>query len=320
MNTNRESNIREFHIPSEFSGKRTDIALSCLISDLTRSQVRRLIEEGLILVEGKPVKPSKRLSGGESVSVVQPPPRPLEAEPQDIPVSILYEDDDIIVVNKPAGMVVHPGAGVEDGTLVNALLYRCGGLSGIGGKLRPGIVHRLDKGTSGIMVVAKCDTAHESLVNQFKSRRVEKVYLAIVAGRIKEESGSFSSPIGRHPTDRIRMSMMTRAGKEALTLWRVIKRYRYATLVDAMPRTGRTHQIRVHFAENGYPILGDRIYGPKRHKSDLLESVSKSLGRQALHALSLCFMHPRTRERMEFRAEIPEDMKIVINMLEEKEG
>lgn len=319
MSINKKNNTQEFHVPPELSGKRADIALSSLIPDLTRSQVRRLIDEGLILVEGRPVKPSKKLSGGESVYVTQPPPQPLEAKPQDIPVHILYEDDYIVIVNKPRGMTVHPGAGVGDGTLVNALLYRCRGLSGIGGKLRPGIVHRLDKGTSGVMVVAKGDLAHESLVNQFKSRTVEKVYLAIVAGSIKGESGSFSSPIGRHPTDRIRMSTRTRTGKEAITLWRVIKRYKYATLVEARPKTGRTHQIRVHFAENGYPILGDRVYGPRSYKSDLLESVSKMLGRQALHALSLCFIHPWTGERMEFHTEIPEDMKRLINMLEEKE-
>jgi 23S rRNA pseudouridine1911/1915/1917 synthase len=214
-------------------------------------------------------------------------------------------------------MTVHPGAGVRGGTLVNALLYRCRSLSGIGGKLRPGIVHRLDKDTSGVMVVAKGDLAHESLINQFKSQMVEKVYLALVAGSIKGESGSFSSLIGRHPTDRIKMSTRVRVGKEALTLWRVIERYKCATLVNARPKTGRTHQIRVHFAENGYPILGDRVYGPRRYKSNLLDLASKGLGRQALHALSLRFTHPRTGERMEFHAEIPDDIKRAINILEE---
>lgn len=320
MNMNRERNTQEFRVPREFSGKRADITMSHLLSAFTRSQVRRLIDEGLILVDGRLVKPSKKLRGGESIFVIQLPPLPLEAEPQNIPVPILYEDDDIVVVNKPAGMTVHPGAGAGDGTLVNALLYSCRGLSGIGGKLRPGIVHRLDKDTSGVMVVAKGDLAHESLVNQFKSRRVEKLYLAIVAGNVKGESGSFSSLIGRHPKDRIKMSTKARVGKEALTLWRIIERYKCATLVNVKPKTGRTHQIRVHFAENGYPILGDRVYGPRRHKSDSLELVSKSLGRQALHALSLCFAHPRTGESMEFHAEIPDDIKRVINILEEQEG
>ena len=306
-------------MPPEFSGNRADIALSHLLPHLSRSQVRRLIDEGLILVEDKLIKPSKKLSGGESVSVIQLSSQPLEPEPQDIPLSILYEDDDIVVVNKPAGMTVHPGAGVRDGTLVNALLYRYRNLSGIGGKLRPGIVHRLDKDTSGVLAIAKGYLAHESLVNQFKFRRVEKVYLALVAGRIKGDSGVFSSLMGRHPAHRMKMSMRTRVGKEALTSWRVVKRYEFATLVDARPKTGRTHQIRVHFAENGYPILGDKVYGPRKHKSDLLESCSKSLRRQALHALSLCFTHPRTGERMEFHAEIPDDMKRVINMLEEHE-
>jgi 23S rRNA pseudouridine1911/1915/1917 synthase len=312
----KEGDTQTFRIPIELSGKRADVAFSHLLSGLTRSQIRKLIDERLILVEGKPLKPSKKLSGGEMVSVTLPPPEPLEAEPQDIPVTILYEDDDIVVVDKPAGMTVHPGAGVPDGTLVNALLYRCKGLSGIGGKIRPGIVHRLDKDTSGVMVVAKNDFAHQALINQFKSRKVKKKYLALVVGDIKGESGSFSSHIGRHPINRIKMSTKAKTGKEALTLWKVIKRYRDATLVEAEPKTGRTHQIRVHFAENRYPLLGDRIYGPRKHKSEFLETASKALGRQALHASTIGFTHPRTDEYMEFHAPLPDDMKKAINILE----
>jgi len=316
----REGNTETFQIPLDFSGKRADVAFSRLLSGLTRSQVRRLIDDGFILVEGQPVKPSKKLAGGETVSIVLLPPEPLWAEPEDIPIEILYEDDDIVVVDKPAGMIVHPGAGIKKGTLVNALLYRCRGLSGIGGKLRPGIVHRLDKDTSGVMVVAKNDFAHQALVNQFNSRRVEKRYLALVLGNIKGEAGSFSSPIGRHPTNRVKMSTKAKTGKEALTLWRVIKRYGDVTMVEAEPKTGRTHQIRVHFAENGYPLLGDVVYGSRKYKSDLLGKVSKNLRRQALHASKIGFIHPRSGEFIEFYAPIPDDMRQVVNLLEGQTG
>jgi 23S rRNA pseudouridine1911/1915/1917 synthase len=312
----KEKNIREFQIPPEYLGKRADVAISLILSSFTRSQVKRLIDKGLILVDGRSIKPSKKLNGGEGVSVALIPLEPLETQPQDIPVPILYEDDYIVVVNKPSGIAVHPGAGIGDGTLVNALLYRCRGLSGIGGKLRPGIVHRLDKFTSGVMVVAKCDLAHSFLVNQFKSRKVEKRYLALVVGDVKGESGSFFSLIGRHPTDRIKMSTRARVGREALTLWRVVKRYKLATLVEAEPKTGRTHQIRVHFAENGYPLLGDRVYGTRKHKSELIETISKNLARQALHALSLGFMHPMTGEYMEFHAPLSDDIEGGIKMLD----
>jgi 23S rRNA pseudouridine1911/1915/1917 synthase len=305
-------------IPLSFSGKRADIVFSRLLPGLTRSQIRRLIEEGLILVEKKPIKPSKKLSGGETVSIKLLPPEPLEAKPQNIPLQVLHEDEDIVVVDKPAGISVHPGAGIKEGTLVNALLYICKGLSGIGGKVRPGIVHRLDKDTSGVMVVAKNDFAHQALINQFKSRTVSKSYVALVLGKVKGEEGSFSSPIGRHPTNRIKMSSRAKTGKEALTLWKVIKRYEGVTMVEAEPRTGRTHQIRVHFADNGYPLLGDRVYGPVRHKSDLLNTVSRSLGRHALHASTIGFVHPRSGERVEFHAPLPNDMMEVIDILESR--
>ncbi len=313
---NKEESIERFQIPKDLSGKRADVAISSLLTSVTRSQIKRMLYEGLILVEGKPIRPSKKLSGGEDVCVTFVSPEPLEAQPQDIQVPIIYEDDDIIVVNKPQGITVHPGAGIKDGTLVNALLYKCLGLSGIGGKLRPGIVHRLDKDTSGVMVVAKNDIAHNSLVNQFKSHETKKKYLALVVGDIKGESGSFSSLIGRHPKNRIKMTTKVRAGREAFTLWRVIKRYKEVTMVEVEPKTGRTHQIRVHFAENGYPILGDKMYGVKKHKSELLDRLSKCLARQALHALTLNFKHPRTGENVEFSAPIPDDIKAVIELLE----
>jgi 23S rRNA pseudouridine1911/1915/1917 synthase len=314
----KEVNTETLQIPFDFSGKRADVVFSRLLSGFTRSQIRRLIDERLILVEGKPIKPSKKLSGGETVSIKLLPPEPMETRPQNIPLKVLYEDDDIVVVNKAAGISVHPGAGIKEGTLVNALLYRCKGLSGIGGKIRPGIVHRLDKDTSGVMVVAKNDFAHQALIGQFKSREVRKSYIALLLGKVKGDAGSFSSPIGRHPTNRIKMSSRAKTGKEALTLWKVIKRYEEATMVEAEPRTGRTHQIRVHFADNGYPLLGDRVYGPVKHKSDLLNTVARNLGRHALHASTIGFVHPTSEKRVEFHAPLPNDMMEVINTLESR--
>lgn len=319
MNVNiEEDNFDVFRVPEELSGLRADMAVSHLRSDLTRSQIRRLISEKSILVEGKAIKPSKRLNGGEMISVVIPPPEPLNVQPQDINISVVYEDDEIILVNKPPGLTVHPGAGMRDGTLVNALLYICNGLSGIGGKIRPGIVHRLDKNTSGIIVVAKNDLSHQHLANQFKARLVKKMYIGLVAGEIEKDSGIFSSPISRHPTNRIKMTTKTKTGRESLTSWRILKRYDQVTMVEIEPKTGRTHQIRVHFADNGFPLLGDDVYGPKRYRTPFLEYVSKKLGRQALHASKLCFKHPSSGNIMEFFAPLAEDLRDVIGLLNEK--
>jgi 23S rRNA pseudouridine1911/1915/1917 synthase len=314
---NKEDKTETFIVPAELSGKRADIALSHFLEGHTRSQIKRLIEEKLILVGGEAVKPSRKLEGGELVRVTLPAPTPLDVMPEDIPLDILYEDDYIAVVDKPPGMTVHPGAGVGSGTLVNALLFRCKNLSGIGGKIRPGIVHRLDKDTSGVMVVAKNDVAHNSLVNQFKTRAVRKKYLAIVEGNIREESGVFSSKIGRHPVDRKKMSSKARSGRESLTNWKVIKRFEDASFVEAEPRTGRTHQIRVHFSENGYPILADAVYGYKKHKSAAVASAAKKIGRQALHASNIGFFHPHTQEFVEFTAPLPLDMSEALNILAE---
>ncbi len=313
----KEEKSETFRIPPEFAGKRADVVLSQLLPGLTRSQVKRLIDDKNVLVGGEPIKSSRKFEAGEAVHVTIPPPGSMEAEPEEIPLNVLFEDENIIVVDKPPGMTVHPGAGVKKGTLVNALLYRCKDLSGIGGKIRPGIVHRLDKNTSGVMVVAKNDISHNSLVEQFKNRTVEKRYLAIVEGVMKKESGSFSSRIGRHPTSRIKMSSRKDGGREALTLWKVLKRYKNSTLVEAEPKTGRTHQIRVHFSENGHPILADEIYGRKGRKSGALNAAAKAIGRQALHASKLGFTHPRTRKYMEFTAPMPEDIKTALNILEE---
>lgn len=313
----KEEKTETLRIPPEFSGKRADVVLPQFLPGLTRSQIKRLIDDNNVLVDGEPIKPSRKFEGGEVVHVTIPPAEPVEAEPEEIPLRVLFEDDDIIVVDKPPGMTVHPGAGVKKGTLVNALLYWCEDLAGIGGKIRPGIVHRLDKNTSGVMVVAKNDIAHNSLVEQFKNRTVEKRYLAIVEGAMKREAGSFSSKIGRHPTQRVKMTSRKDGGREALTLWKVLKRYKNATLVEAEPKTGRTHQIRVHFSENGHPILADDVYGRKGRKSGALNAAAKKVGRQALHASKLGLVHPRTGECMKFTAPMPEDMKEAINILEE---
>ncbi|HVY55978.1 MAG TPA: RluA family pseudouridine synthase [Thermodesulfobacteriota bacterium] len=302
-------------VPSELSGKRADAALPGLLEGLTRSQVKRMIEEKLVLVGGEPVKPSRKLEAGDIVEAALPAPEPIDVQPEDLPVEILYEDEYIAIVNKPPGMAVHPGAGVKRGTLVNALLFRCRDLSGIGGKIRPGIVHRLDKDTSGVMVIAKNDTAHDSLVNQFKSRTVGKKYLAIVEGNLRKESGEFSSKIGRHPADRKRMSSRAKTGREALTHWKVIRRFQDAALVEAEPKTGRTHQIRVHFSENGYPILADKVYGHKKRRPHAVAEAAVKIGRQALHAYKLRFHHPKTGEIMEFTADLPEDMSEALNIL-----
>ena len=309
-----------FEVTDELSGKRADIVLAHFLSDHTRSQIKKLIDDENVLVNGRPIKPSKKFEGGEVVHVNLPAPTSIDAEPEDISLQIIYEDPSIVVVNKPAGMVVHPGAGVSSGTLVNALLYKCQDLSGIGGKIRPGIVHRLDKDTSGVIVAAKNDKAHNFLVSQFKSRDVKKRYIAIVEGNMKTDSGSFDSKIGRDPANRIKMSSKSKSGRESLTLWNVLKRFGPATLVEAEPKTGRTHQIRVHFSENNFPILADKVYGHKRQRNNVLSGAAKQIGRQALHASKIGFLHPETEKFVEFESAIPEDMQRAIDYLERVAG
>ncbi len=309
-----------FEVTDELSGKRADVVLAHFLSDHTRSQIKKLIDDQNVVVNGKPIKPSKKFEGGDIVSVNLPAPVSIDAEPENIDIEVIYEDSSIVVVNKPAGIVVHPGAGISSGTLVNALLFKCKDLSGIGGKIRPGIVHRLDKDTSGVIVAAKNDLAHNSLVSQFKIREVNKGYLAIVEGNIKAESGSFASKIGRDPINRIKMSSKSRAGRESLTFWNVLKRFGIATLVEAEPKTGRTHQIRVHFSENGFPILADKVYGHKKQRDKRLAAAAKQIGRQALHASRIGFMHPESNEYIEFEAPIPQDMQQAIDYLEKIAG
>ena len=275
------------------------LSLPC---DISRSSIQRLIKESHVLVGGLPSKAHHNVVEREVVEVRIPEPVPSAIASEDIPLDIVYEDEDLLVANKPPGMVVHPAPGHYSGTLVNALLYHCKNLSGIGGVLRPGIVHRIDKGTSGLLVVAKNDSAHRGLAKQFKDRSIARTYVALVKGIIQHDNGVIELPIGRHRRDRKKMGVMFVKSKSATTCYRVVKRYKDFTLLELRLKTGRTHQIRVHMAYLGNPILGDDKYGTK----DLLR-------RPALHAKTLGFIHPRTREYAEFDSEIPKDMQDFMN-------
>ena len=266
---------------------------------MTRSQATRLIESGEVAVNGRAVSKSYKLAGGEDIAVTLPEPEPVEAVPQDIPLDVVYEDADVIVVNKPSGMVVHPAPGHPDGTLVNALLYHCAGtLSGVGGALRPGIVHRIDRDTSGLIIAAKNDAAHQYLSAQLADHTLARTYECIVVGKLREDRGTVNAPIARHPTDRKRMAVVA-GGREAITHWEVIARYPGYTHVRCRLETGRTHQIRVHMAYIGHPILGDTVYGAKKEVPGLTG--------QCLHAVGLRFLHPRTHEVVELSCPLPEE-------------
>jgi 23S rRNA pseudouridine1911/1915/1917 synthase len=301
-----------FTVSPDLTGLRLDVFLAQSDESFSRSQIKIAIEEGDVTVNGKEPKASQHLKGGDVVALHVEPAIDAVAIPQDIPLNIIYEDASIIVINKSAGMVVHPAPGNPDQTLVNALLFHCHDLSGIGGVLRPGIVHRLDKETSGLIVAAKSDEAHRKLSAQFEKHDVHKKYIALVWGDIKGQSGEIVLPVGRHPVDRKKMSTKSRHGKDALTLWKVRERYGTATLLDVEIKTGRTHQIRVHLSERGYPIIGDSVYGNASKlqtvKNAELKAGIKSLERQALHAAQLSFVHPHNGERVVFTAPIPTDM------------
>lgn len=313
------SSSRLFTVDHKQSGQRLDLFLPQADPSLSRSQVKRSIEEGDILVNNRTPKPSQRLKEGDIVLLTLKPAQEALAVAQEIPLNIVHEDAAIIVVNKAAGMVVHPAPGNYDSTLVNALLFHCHDLSGIGGILRPGIVHRLDKGTSGLIVAAKSDAAHRSLAAQFKNHEVQKTYRALVWGDIKGDQGEIILPVGRHPGDRKKMSTKSKRGRDATTYWKVSERYGAATLLDVEIKTGRTHQIRVHLADRGYPVIGDAVYGNASKISSVKESALKAqfkaLERQALHAAKLSFTHPSSEERVLFEAEMPEDMTNLCNQL-----
>lgn len=309
--------------PSD-EGKRLDVLVAEFLSDCTRSYVAGLIGAEHIRVDGHPKKPGYRVKSGQRISGAIPPPVAVEIKPEPIPIDILYDDDHIIVVNKQPGRVMHPAPGHFSGTLVNGLLYHCPDLGGIGGELRPGIVHRLDKDTSGTVVVAKNDAAHTNLSRQFKSRKIQKQYLALVHGEFKNTTGSIQLPIGRHPVDRKRMSTVSPKGRTAETYWRVKEQFQGLALLEVDLKTGRTHQIRVHCAAMHHPIVGDRVYGPRKpekimagnhQKSDKILPILKSLSRQMLHAWRLNFRHPYTEEAVSFESPLPEDMANLIQKL-----
>jgi len=305
-------------ISKDQEGLRLDRALAALMPDLSRSFLARLIEEGRVTVDGKKAeKPSVHVVAGQRVAVEIPPPIPTDVSSQDLPLSVLFEDDDLAVIEKPAGIVVHPAAGHADRTLVNALLFHVKNLSGIGGELRPGIVHRLDKDTSGVMVIAKHDVAHRKLAADWGTDRVRKEYLAVVYGTPKKERGKIEGPIGRDPKNRKRMSVVA-SGRSAITEYSIEEQLRYASLVRLRLRTGRTHQIRVHMKHLGHPIIGDPLYSGPQWRGIPDKRIQKAIAsfpRQALHAARLTIPHPRTGESMTFESPLPEDMRELLAAL-----
>ena len=294
---------------ADLSGERLDAFVARAVPELTRSAAQRLIEEGNIKRNGKPGKKNDKLVPGDIIDVTIPEPKEVDIVAKEIPLDIVYEDEDGVVINKPKGLVVHPAAGHQDDTLVNGLLYAMGDdLSGINGELRPGIVHRIDKDTSGLLAVAKNDLAHTVLASQLKDHTMARTYEAIVCGSFREDSGTVDAPIGRHPTDRKKMCVTSRNSKEAVTHWEVVKRYRGYTHIRCKLETGRTHQIRVHMAYIGHPILGDTVYG---HKKPELGQSS-----QCLHAGALCFRHPRDGRPVMVLAPLPDYFREVLDKLE----
>jgi 23S rRNA pseudouridine1911/1915/1917 synthase len=297
-------------VPARLAGQRLDAALTVLEPALSRSQARRLIESGAVAVDGAPARPARRLRGGEVVAGAVPPPLPSALEPEPIALDLVYQDEHLAVIDKPAGLVVHPAPGHARGTLVHALLHHCPQLSGVGGVARPGIVHRLDKGTSGLLVVAKTDPAHRRLSAQFKEHSIEREYLALVRGAPRAAQGTVSAAIGRHPTDRKRFSTRAPRGRSAVTHWSVEERLRGWTLLRVRLETGRTHQIRVHLASIGLPVAGDPVYG----RSGRSERPP-GLERPALHAALLGFEHPASGARLRFRSALPPDLAAVLRAL-----
>lgn len=317
--------LQRFLFPFGRAPERIDRFLAECLPELSRSQLKKIIDDGLASLNGGPAKAGLKLKGGESIEVSLPSATPVEALPQDIPLKILYEDRHLIVIDKPAGLVVHPAAGHAHGTLVNALLHHCHDLAGIGGELRPGIVHRLDKDTSGVMVAAKDDATHRHLAAQFKVHSITRRYLALVHGVPDTPTGTVDSPIGRHPVHRKKMSGQSRdGGRRAVTHWRVLKNYPQdrLALLELTLETGRTHQIRVHFSEMTRPIVGDPVYGNASRTKTLTDPELRQrvlrLSRQALHARLLGFIHPITGEYLEFSSPLPDDLNRIVSYLDEK--
>lgn len=300
---------RKFIITEENKNKRLDTFLTESLDGKSRSFIQGLIEKEEVLVNSNSKKSNYKLRIGDEVQINIPEPTHLNIKPEEIPINIIYEDSDVIVVNKPQGMVVHPAPGNYEGTLVNALLNHCGDLSGINGVARPGIVHRIDKDTSGILVVAKNDNAHNKLSEQFKEHSITRVYLALVEGIIKEDEGTIDAPLARHPKERIKIAIVP-GGRRAVTHYKVIKRFKEHTLVECKLETGRTHQIRVHMCHIGHPLVGDPVYGYKKQKFNLEG--------QMLYAQKLGFIHPKTNEYVEFQCDIPSYFKNVLDILEKQ--
>ena len=300
----------EFFVEENDAGKRIDSFLAECIDDITRNAVQRLIEDSNVSINGKVPSKNYKLKIGDTITVVIPDPKLPEARPENIPIEIIYEDDDLLVVNKPKGMVVHPAPGNYEGTLVNALLYYCGDrLSGINGVLRPGIIHRIDKDTSGLLIVAKNDNSHRLLAEQIKEHSFTRKYRAVVYGNLKDDEGTVNAPIGRHPADRKKMTVTLKNSREAVTHYKVLKRYQGFTYVELTLETGRTHQIRVHMSSIGHPVAGDPVYGPKK--------VITSLGGQCLHAFYISFVHPVTGETLSFSSELPDYFTKFLDSLHE---
>ena len=296
-------------LTADRAGERADSLLCRLVPDLTRSGAQKLLERGAVTLDGRPARKNDRPAPGQVLEVLLPDPQPIAVLPQNIPLDVIYEDGDVIVVNKPVGLVVHPAPGHPDGTLVNALLYHCkNSLSGINGELRPGIVHRIDRDTSGLIIAAKNDRAHLALAAQLQDHSLARTYEAVALGGLPEESGTVNAPIGRHPVDRKKMAIDRRNGREAVTHWSVLARYPGYTHVECRLETGRTHQIRVHLASIGHPLLGDTVYGAKK--------PVPGLAGQCLHARRLRFVHPATGETVELECPLPDWFQEVLRKID----
>ena len=300
--------MEEIYITVEADGERADALLAQALQGYTRSACQRLLEQGLVTADGTPIRKNHRVAKGQRLLVTLPDIAETELVAEDIPLDVVYEDEDVIVVNKPRGLVVHPAPGHAGGTLVNALMHHCGdSLSGVGGEKRPGIVHRIDMDTSGLLIVAKNDFAHLALSAQLADRSLSRVYEAVVYGRLRDDVGTIDAPIGRHPTDRKRMAVTDKGSRAAVTHYEVIARYNGFTHVRCRLETGRTHQIRVHMAHIGHPLLGDLVYGKKKPE--------KGLSGQCLHARQLKFIHPRSGQAVELTSELPEYFREILSRL-----